>query len=78
MPVEMAGNFSSTMTAEAQRDFGGSGIFGIVDEGELSGDGLVDAGDAGDFGGGIGVFDSCADGFGDLGELHGIGPFCER
>src|SRR5271169_1266019 len=45
----------------------GRGVFGIVDEGELSGLRVLDAGDAGDFGVGRSVVEARVDGGSDVG-----------
>ena len=42
----------------------------VGDEGELAGGGVVDAGDGGDFGVGVGGFEAAAELCGDFGELH--------
>jgi hypothetical protein len=45
-------------------------ILGIGDEGDVSGGGFLDAGDAGDVGLGGSVFELSLERFGELGEFH--------
>ncbi len=66
----MAGKSSETMTAEAGGGLGDGGVLGIRDEGDLSGSGFFDAGDAGDFSVAVRVVQRGVEGGGDVGKFH--------
>ena len=67
MPVDMAGKFSATMTAEALVVFAAALYLGLETKVSWPGAGLFYAGYSGDFGFGIGVFEAGVEGVGYVG-----------